>query len=388
MVLGSREIKAVNLSILSMLLGAAALFLGIYLFYAPAAGWSEVSAQGWRDGPAVSRGETYPLDMELNGEGRALLALPVSRFSSVDYPYLHLRFSQVPEYDSLQILWSASPSGERAMAFDVTGPADRDLWLDTRKMPGWVGEIALVGVLVKGKPGSRVPLETFKLLPANPTSQLRATLEDWTAFSSWQGHAINLYPGVQARNALLFPAPALAVFLALSLLCYGVLLLVFRRALQFDWRVIATVFLVGWFVLDVLWQGRLWQQVQATYSLFGGKTTGEQLAVGPDAELVRFLGEVEAALEGETSRIFVASADEYKGMRAAYYLLPRNTFWRRKKSWLPRSKQMDKGDYVLLMQPTRTRFDPAKGVLVTKRKKRIKVEPVLSTETGSLFRVR
>ena len=239
-----------------------------------------------------------------------------------------------------------------------------------------------------GRPGNKIALTKVELLPAGLVYQLKTIYSNWTTFSAWRASSVNVYKGGGGTASSLLPVPVIATLMVLSLLFYALLLLVFQANLRFNWSVSAIIILICWLSLDLLWQGRLLRQIAETRVEFSNKTTQEQLAVGPDAELVEFITEVKQRLASADARIFVNSASDYLGMRGAYYLYPRNVYWKRKKSGLPRRKYLHSGDYIVLIEPTDIRFDPSTAMLTTPKNQFVRVDRILSLGAGSLFEVK
>ena len=198
---------------------------------------------------------------------------------------------------------------------------------------------------------------------------------------------MNTYTG--AFNVSSFYPIALAVtFLLLCLLAYRSLIFIFRTRLQFNWSVVALIFLATWVVLDLLWQHRLLHQVVDTHRLFAGKNTEQKLAVGPDAELYNFANSVKPLLDAAEPRIFVTSTDNYSGMRTAYYFFPLNVHWSLYGPPLPHWKFLREGDYVVLINPSTLTFDPQRGQVISPKRRNLNAELVLSAPSGTVVRLK
>jgi hypothetical protein len=384
-------VKTLRIGILSLMLGILALVFGIYFISSPLSVSQQVPPLTWQEGggnPKTGVRAGGGLSMEVTQEGRGMVILPVPRSRAVDYRFLHLELPRAPVGNSLHVLWARSQGHAQVFVYDIPGTVGTSIWLDTAEMPGWTGDIGELGVMALGRPGSKIALTKIELLPAALVYQLKTIYSNWTTFSAWRPSSVNAYLGVRGSASSLFPVPVIAALMILSLLFYAVLLFLFRASLRFNWHVVAIIILICWLSLDLLWQGRLLRQVVETRAEFSNKTTQEQLAVGPDAELVEFITEVKQRLVSADARIFVSSASDYLGMRGAYYLYPNNVYWKRKKKGLPRREYLHSGDYIVLVEPTAIRFDPSTAMLKTPKNKFVRVERILSLGAGSLFEVK
>ena len=382
-----------RMTVLSLLSGAVATIAGLYLFYVSPTVAGQLPAIAWNAATArVESGTATRIDQDLhlrlNESGRALVTLPTPRVKSSDYPFLHLAFANAPKNLSVLILWRTVQTGEEVFVYQIRGNPGESLWLATRELKDWTGDITSLGMVIQGQPGDEVIVTDVSVFPASLPHQLQAIYSDWTSFSPWDHSSINHHRGVRSAAAPFYPVPVMAAFLALSLLAYTLLLFLLRADTRFDWRVVATIFLTGWISLDLIWQEKLLRQLAETYETFPDKDTRGKLAVGLDAELVEFVARVKGRLESPDSRIFVSSTDDYLGMRGAYYLYPFNVFWQRHEPELPRGKYLRSGDYIVLVRPTEISFDPATKTLQTPENKALSVEPVISLRMGSLFRVK
>ena len=122
------------------------------------------------------------------------------------------------------------------------------------------------------------------------------------------------------------------------------------------------IFLACWLVLDLVWQNRLLRQVAHSHFTFAGLSNEEKLAAGPDARLYRSIAAVKAHINEPDARVMVATSDLYAGMRAAYFLYPLNAYWRLERPEIPDAQYLRKGDYILLLKPSRAYAHKDKGV--------------------------
>ena len=184
-----------------------------------------------------------------------------------------------------------------------------------------------------------------------------------------------------------YPVPLIVAYLLLSLVGYGLLLLVFRARFKFNWRVVALIFLACWIILDLSWQNRLLHQLADTYRTFSGKSTQEKLAVGPDARVYDFVSQLIPLLEPADARIFVLGNDEYSCQRAAYFLYPFNVYWPEPGRVLPRADFFRRDDYIVLINPTTVLFHPGKNRLLIPDTGAFDAQLVFSNPWGTAVRL-
>jgi hypothetical protein len=177
-----------------------------------------------------------------------------------------------------------------------------------------------------------------------------------------------------------------AAALACGLLGYGVLLLA-RPRTQLDWRFLSAGFLVCWIGLDLAWQSKLWHQLGLTRAQFSGLDSRAKLLAGPDGALVQFMSDVHRLVSVSDARVFVASADDFHGMRGSYYLYPMNVFWQRHGPELPARQYIHGGDYIVVVQPTGFHFDPQTSTLRAAGREPLPVQRIASAGPGGLYRM-
>ena len=382
------------MTVLSLLLALATLVAGTYIFNVTFSQPGQLSPVIWSpDSIHVETGTgtvtTEGLELELGEAGRAVFALPIPPLDSDNYPALHLSFADSPSNVNLLILWRTAATGdERVYSYRAPTDLRKSQWLATGEMPGWTGSITSLALVIIGPPGQRITLTDASVFPTSLIQQLRTLASDWTRHTSWQHYQVNFHLGVRSFDSPVYPVPVTITILALALIFYRLLLSLPSSTASFDWRVVGGIFLTCWISLDLLWQEKLLRQLEQTYNTFYGKDTQEQLAVGPDAKLVRFVTAINQQLASTDGRIFVSSASDYMGMRGAYYLYPGNVYWKRGGRELPDFKYLHSGDYVVVVEPSDTRFDSLTQNLLMPENRSLGVEPLLSHPMGKLFRVK
>jgi hypothetical protein len=378
--------------VLSMLLGAVAFFIGLSQLYSVAVQpgpaveeivWDPSSAKVAQGVATLIDGG---LEIQLPPSGVTIVSPSDRRFAAQAYPFLHIGIEDSSQHLKVSISWKSTTNANKHQSYTLESELRSSLWLATHELKGWEGEIHSLSLMISGEPGETVAITDFSFFGASGSRQLSAIFSDFAAYAPWRRGSMNSYTGVTSASSF-YPVPLVATYLALCLLAYA-LLLFWKTKLQFDWRVVAVIFLACWIALDLSWQNRLLHQLADTHHTFSGKDTAEKLAVGPDGKLFDFVSEVKLRLETEDPRIFVASSDEYQGLRGAYYLYPFNVFWALRGQELPHREFMHSGDYIVAIEPTETVFSPVVNAVGVDGGGSAPAEIVFSNKSGTLYRVK
>lgn len=369
---------------LSLLLGAAALVAVLQLAYLPA-GDDAVTAQSlvWNAEPSDSS-NSQAEQLQLNESGRGIVDFVHAEFPAQAYSHLHIALDDFTHNTQVTLVWESSESPHEQRKYLLENESRESIWLSTAELRGWSANISNFQLSVLGDPDTSIRIIDFSLSTPGLMPQLRALYSDLAGFVPWNRSSMNSHAGA-IKVSSFYPAPLFAGFLLLSLGAYLLLALV-RRDRGLNWQSIGLIFLAAWVALDLFWQKRLTDQLAATQASFAGKTTQEKLAVGPDAQLFNFIDLVKPHLEHESSRVFVASSDDYTGLRGAYYLYPRNVFWTLKGNEVPKNQYLRSGDYIVLLDPHSIDYDRSAGTLIAPRGV-LNVETLLTERAGNLVRV-
>tara|TARA_R110002072_G_scaffold4508_11_gene31472 strand:+ start:613 stop:1767 length:1155 start_codon:yes stop_codon:yes gene_type:complete len=384
------------MTFLSLLLGGAALIVVLTQVFPPenASGqqaaalvWNPSTAEVVTGTPDFSDGE---LQLELDNAGAGLLYLSSAVLDTADYSFIHLALESSSNATVVSIVWTMAQDSQDSHAYTLESQAQDSLWLLTDELRGWKGNISTLGLRFSGRPGDTVRIVDFSLFPSSASRQLLAIHSDLTSYAPWNSAAMNTYTGV-FNAAAYYPTMLAVALLVLSLLAYGAMLLAFRTSLSFNPAVIALIFFGSWIILDMYWQNRLLHQLVDTHEQFVGKSTEEKLAVGPDKELYAFVSRAKplmASMGSPDARVFVASSDNYSGMRTAYYFYPMNVFWSLYGPELPARNKLRSGDYIVLIPPSIFHFDPAHNRIVAPKRQHLNAELVLSDDFATVVRMK
>ncbi|MCP4465650.1 MAG: hypothetical protein GY813_02730 [Halieaceae bacterium] len=299
------------------------------------------------------------LNLELAEVGVAVVTLLTTGIDAQDYPYLHLSVEDPPP-DLIAVI-SLRKDGKKGHTYTLEEQPLTDLWIAMNEFKGWNGSIEAITLLLISEEASTLTVTDVSLHPASAALQLRSILSDLGSFVPWKRAQMNTHSGV-AKVASFYPVPLVVALMLLSFAAYALLVMLSRGRMAFSWTVPAMIFLACWLVLDLVWQNRLLRQITHSHFSFAGLSTEEKLAAGPDAKLYRSIAAVKAHIKEPDARVMIATSDLYAGMRAAYFLYPLNAFWRLERPEIPDQQYLRKGDYILVLSPSRARVNKDRGV--------------------------
>ena len=383
-----------RITALSLLLGGVALVATLkFLFLPPGSTASQAApihliTQGKQAANGTDSHKEGKVILPIDKHGTATRVISKKPFAAGDYPFLHLALDQYADISKVVLTWKTAGDDPQRHSYTLENTSWDSLWLATREMRDWEGQISQTGLLVFGQPQASLVIRDFSLLPSALSYQLQAMYSDWVGYVPWTRSAMNSHSGV-TNVASFYPVPLTLTAFLLSLLGYGLILTFVRSQRPFRWQVVGLIFLAWWIVLDLAWQNRLLQQVADTHATFSGKNTEERRAVGPDAKLYDFVAQAAQNIDGAgRSRVFVSSTDEYIGLRSAYYLYPFNVYWTLNEPELPHSRFFRSDDYVLLIKPTSISYNKRRSQLVMPDGALLEAELLLSARSGLLVQVK
>jgi hypothetical protein len=356
----------------------------------PGSRMAVVRGAGVEDGSAI--------EITLDALGQAVVRMPEVTFVAQDYGLMMLHASGLQNLEDAVLFWRTESSLSPVFREDIgslrplqQASLPRDSWaaltLDVGALAGWRDTVTLVGLVLKGSPAQTVTIEELQLVPATPTAVARSLLAQWGERTPWTQASINFYLGMLPGARFGFRVSIVVLFLVGALGCYLLIWLVLRRRCQFDWRIAGGLVLIGWVALDAPWQWSLWQQLAETRADFAGKSDHQKALSAPDGPVYRLIDAIRPYLGDPPARVFVATASEYLGLRAAYHLYPHNPYWARNRDEMPSAGAVRSGDFVLVLQSQQVRFDAAAGELVWGRRQRVEAKPVYADAQGQLYRV-
>lgn len=327
---------------------------------------------------------------KLSARGMAFAGSPRMRLPAQSFPVLEWHIEGIQPGTEMLFSWitSTAPRTTRTIPITDAGSGKGEIRLDNH--PYWNQIVLGTGLLVRGNLQRPLTIHRLALKPGTPTASilLRQLWAEWTAFEGWSMKSVNFIVG-GTRGGLFSPVLAAAIWVCLSALLYGRLVLV--RQQKWDIKPFALFLLAGWLILDVRWQVNLWRQLSITHEQFAGKTWEEKRSVAEDGRLFQFIQEIEARLPDEPARIFLVVTQpevtsRYVHLRTRYHLLPHNI-----SSLLthpPNPSYTHSGDYILFLYPIQdVKYDAERQVLRWDKETELEVKPILNSRTGALFQI-
>lgn len=354
------------------------------------------------------------LHLQLDASGRGFIPLPDSNVEAGAYRFLAIDADGLRHLKGAALIWQTTEP--LSPVFQLSRPSLSALrqagvpvngwlgaWLDLSVQPHWTGIITNLGLVLAGEPGTMVRIEMVSLLPDSLANQFAWLLASWASHAPWSQRSINFYKGEvehppfetvildrgdenQVSQAL--RVPIMLAFLGGSLATYLSLVVLLRSRFSFDWGVVGTLFLIAWLALDAPWQWQLWNQLEDTRLAFAGKSAHEKALVAEDAIIYRLIEQIRPLLGDPPARVFIASPQEYLGLRAAYRLYPHNPYWaRNRRHELPLATELDSGDFVLALQSKELHFVAETSQLHWPENQLVAVERLYRNPLGQLYRV-
>ena len=370
------------------LLGAALTMLAVLLFYRTGGlltAAPPVRLTGTELQMASGQGELTPNGLEIRQpgpDGRGAVQGLVQRMVQAKlFRRLSWRVEGLEPGSELRLIWVtlAEPRTLRERRL----PSVSEGMVDLETEPYWQGRIAAIGLTVRGS--TPLVVRGLELRPAPLTvGELgRWAVDEWRAFEDWSQRSINYASGAPL-DALFPPVLIVALWIGFSSVLYAGLNPPRRRPgalLPY-----ATLFLLGWLLLDLRWQWELSGRLERTVERFAGKDMVDRRLADLDGEFYRFLREVRRRLPEKPVRLFIVSNDPagFLAGRARYHLLPHNGYMGFSRP--PETAQAN--DYVLILSPLPgVRYDRQKQALEWENR-RLLAEVQYSAPAGTLFRVR
>ena len=358
-------------------------------------------------------------ELQLDQSGRGFIPLSASTLEASSYRFLVIDANGIRHLKGAALIWQTTdpvspvfkqPKPNLSPIRQAGVPVNGWLgaWLDLSVQPHWTGTITNLGLALVGEPGTTVRIEMVSLLPDSLSSQFSWLLASWANHAPWSQRSINFYMGeaehppfetvtVPLENekqvSLALRVPIILLFLAGSLATYLSLVLLLRSrfslGFSLDWRVLGALFLIAWLALDAPWQWQLWNQLGDTRLAFAGKSAEEKALAAEDAVINQLIKQIEPLLGDPPARVFIASPQEYLGLRAAYRLYPHNPYWaRNRRHELPLASELDSGDFVLALQSKELRYETSSSQLHWPEAQQVPAERLVVNPLGQLYRVR
>lgn len=291
------------------------------------------------------------LELDVLAEpGVALASLATPAFRAEDYSIVHWAISNTVPGIRMDFLWRTAENPNQIFIRPLEWGKEGILPLQMEANPDWRGHITGLALRVHAP----LTVEGVQLVSVAP---MRIIWRQWFGAEPWQGYSIN-FTGENEPRQWILPLPFVVSALVLALLGYG--LLVWRKCLAWDARLVWTLVFLAWFVLDLRWQVDLWHKLGATKNLYAGKSWEEKHLAAPDAALFDFMRKVREKLPSNSSRVFLFADDDYIRGRGAYHLYPFNVL----SSLDLRSAGLFRpGDYIIFLGKDGVKHDASQQLL-------------------------
>ena len=374
---------ALTLFVISLLV----LFFASLQLYWPGKSWTGAKIMDWSgEALALVKGQGHrghgKLTIDSLAEpGVAIATISMLFFRAEDYPVVQWSISGANTKPGTQVefLWRTAENPDRVFArpLEWTGGAVAPLQMagDTH----WHGGIVWLGLMVRAPMDAPLVVEGVKLEPFSP---LRIVRREWFDAVPWLGTSINFVGGDFARQ---WTAPLPFVATALGLAILGYQLLVRRKILAPDVRIMWALVFMAWFALDMRWQLDLWQKLGLTEQRYAGKSWEQKHLAADDGQLFDLMQQIRAKLPPTASRVFLFADDDYMRGRGAYHLYPFNVMTGR--DLLP-AAQFRSGDFIIILGKDEVQFDPAQHLLEWGSGQKLHADLLLLAANNVLLRVR
>ncbi|MHB9100671.1 MAG: hypothetical protein ACYC2E_04070 [Sulfuricella sp.] len=370
---------AVLLFVLSFLI----LFFASLQYYWPGKWWESHEALGWK-GEALTlvkgqgHGSQGRLTIDaLTEPGVALASLSPPGFRAEDYPVVRWSISGAKPGAKVEFMWRTAENPSRVFARQLEWAGNSVAPLHMAGDANWRGQVMGLALMVRAPLEAPLVIEEVKLDPP-----LEIVGREWFGAEAWQGTSINFVGEIDVRQWLA-PLPFVVAALVLALLGYG--LLVWRKILVPDIRVVWVLVFLAWFSLDMRWQLDLWHKLGLTQQRYAGKSWEEKHLAAEDGRLFGLMQQIKAKLPSTPARIFLFSDDAYLGGRGAYHLYPFNVLNGRD---LLSAGQFKSGDFIIILGKDDVGFDPAHHLLTWAPQQQLAADLLLLAANNVLLRVR
>lgn len=313
--------------------------------------------------------------------GIAVASLSPHAFPAKDFSLARWSLAGVNEKARMEFAWTSSESPGRTFALPLEWANGEVIPLKLDKDQHWRGQITGVALLVREPMGTPVTIHGIKLGSEKPFDII---FSEWFGARPWFQTSAHFVEGNEIQHWLP-PLAFVVAVLGISFTGYGIL--VWRKKLVFDIRVIWLLFFLSWLALDMRWQLDLWQKLGLSQQRFAGKSWEEKHSVFEhgNVDLFSLMQQVKAKLPPTSARVFLFADGEYLRGRGAYHLYPLNVF--NASDLLPAS-QFKPGDAIVILGKDEVGYDPASKLLTWGAQQRLEADLLLFEQNNVLLRVR
>lgn len=364
-------------------LGFLILFIASLQYYWPGQWWSGAGTLTWKgEALTLAKGRGYSIQggLRIDGlaePGVALATLSPPAFRAEDYPAVRWSISSARPEAKVEFLWRTTENPERVFARELEWVGNSVAPLHMAGDANWRGQVVELMLIAHAPLGAPLSVEAVKF-----ESPLGIVWREWFGAEPWLGTSINFVGGAIARQWLA-PLPFVVIALGLALLGYAVL--VWRKILAADIRILWALVFMAWFALDMRWQLDLWHKLGLTQQRYAGKSWEEKHLAAEDGALFGLMQQIKAMLPPTQPRVFLFADAEYIRGRGAYHLYPFNVLNGR--DLLP-AGQFKSGDFIVILGKDEVEFDSAQNLLKWGAGQQLSADLLLLAENNVLLKVR
>lgn len=385
----SRPLLAVGLLALGLLV---ALF--VYLIVAVPASWFPSSTRiEWsaRDLAVVRGSSTLAGDAWVvtapDAAGMTLVSLN-AKIRATDYAAIAWDAKGIPDGADVRLLWRSDYQPEKVHSLPI--PVEQRMSLPAIVVgnPAWMGNITGLALAIQGPLAQPLQIRGVEAKPLGAFELLRDRAREWLQFEAWTGTSINTIVGGADAQGL--PLPLL---LAVALLAAGAV----AFALYRWWpgaspamlaSLLVTLFVSGWFLLDLRWTLNLSRQAAVTEAQYGNKNPRDKHLAAEDGQLYAAIEKARAAMPSTPVRVFVASDTRYLRERAAYHFFPNSAYTDRGGGVMPPASALRPGDRLFVYFARGIQYDPEQHMLRWGANETKPADLKLVVPGGALFEIR
>lgn len=204
----------------------------------------------------------------------------------------------------------------------LTWAEDDEGWVDGRDL-FWTDENAyylLVEIRGALDPPVVVDEVTIRLSRADFFKLQRMLFESLVSMQPWTQRSINqVRPDY--RPLAVTPVVTVVAWVALAFVLF-LALARFQVSRQSLLGVVGLLVLVGWVLLDIGWQLRLWSNHADAVQVYSGKTPGERREVEIDGDVFRFVEGLKKKIDNPDKRWVIFAPFQFDYFRARYFAVP------------------------------------------------------------------
>jgi hypothetical protein len=205
-----------------------------------------------RDGPAI-------VVEALDSTGVAVVSWRTAPFSAETYSRVEWRVgTATPRGVALTMLWGTREQPGRTLSKRIDWPGYGPAVIRLTAVDGWRGTIVGVALAVSGQLEQPLAVASASIADDSVGASIGEVLRQWGQFFPFRGITITL-PFDEERTHDL--PPVVAIALAVGLATLACAFLARRRRRELDARILWTLFVAGWLILDVRWQATLGRQL-------------------------------------------------------------------------------------------------------------------------------